>query len=84
MTHLHHCAALSTDVTRTHLQRTSFSTRTNMADSDTHRSLIGKLAPSFKLPNYDGNLFSVDPGEKGIPTVIFVYPSSGTYLCEVP
>jgi hypothetical protein len=45
-----------------------------MADSNTHESLIGKLAPSFTLPNYDGEPFTFVPGEKGIPTAIFVYP----------
>jgi peroxiredoxin len=45
-----------------------------MTDSDT---LIGKPAPSFTLPNYDGELFTFVPGEKGIPTAIFVYPAAG-------
>lgn len=48
-----------------------------MAASNAHQSLIGKLAPSFTLPNYDGEPFTFVPGEKGIPTAIFVYPAAG-------
>src|SRR5258708_38151732 len=67
------------DVTRHQLLKQWLSTRinNNMADSDTHESLIGKLAPSFTLKNYDGEDFTFIPGEKPIPTAIFVYPLAG-------
>jgi len=72
----------SRDVTRHQLlkQRLSTQINNNMADSDTHESLIGKLAPSFTLKNYDGEDFTFTPGEKPLPTAIFVYPLAGMVL----
>jgi len=46
-----------------------------------HRTLIGKPAPAITLPNYDGESFTLTPGAKGIPTVVFFYPKSGSYGC---
>lgn len=37
--------------------------------------LIGKPAPSFTLPNYDGQPFEYKPG--GLPTALLFYPQSG-------
>ena len=62
------------------LKKFSIEINNNMADSDTHNSLIGKLAPSFTLPNYDGEPFTFIPGEKGIPAAIFVYPAARMFL----
>ncbi|TCD62311.1 hypothetical protein EIP91_007078 [Steccherinum ochraceum] len=42
--------------------------------------LIGKPAPTFSLPNQDGETYEFKPGN-GTPTAIFFYPSSGTYGC---
>lgn len=42
-----------------------------------YRALIGKVAPSFKLKNYDGEDYEVNPGKTGLPLVIFFYPESG-------
>ncbi|KAF9013498.1 thioredoxin-like protein [Cyathus striatus] len=46
-----------------------------------HRSFIGQQAPSFTLPNYDGQNFTFTPGANGIPAVVFFYPESGSYGC---
>ncbi|KXN88244.1 Peroxiredoxin Q, chloroplastic [Leucoagaricus sp. SymC.cos] len=46
-----------------------------------YRSLIGKLAPSFKLKNYDGKEYDANAGESGLPLVIFFYPESGSFHC---
>ncbi|KAG5634569.1 hypothetical protein H0H81_001515 [Sphagnurus paluster] len=46
-----------------------------------HTSLIGKQAPSLTLPNYTGEAFELKPEEAGVPTVLFFYPSSGSYGC---
>ncbi|KAF7346276.1 Peroxiredoxin Q [Mycena sanguinolenta] len=46
-----------------------------------HRSLIGKPAPAITLPNYDGESFTLTPGTKGTPTVVFFYPKAGSYGC---
>ncbi|KAJ6584938.1 peroxiredoxin Q [Mycena capillaripes] len=46
-----------------------------------HRTLIGKPAPSITLPNYDGESLTVNPGEKGLPIAIFFYPKSGSMGC---
>ncbi|KAH8104509.1 AhpC-TSA-domain-containing protein [Cristinia sonorae] len=42
--------------------------------------IIGKQAPTFSLPNYDGQTYEFKPGN-GVPTALFFYPSSGTYGC---
>jgi hypothetical protein len=77
-------AEQSSDVTRGQLfKRHWFSTPSNMAASDTHESLIGKPAPKFTLPNYDGESFTFVPGEKDIPTAIFVYPAAGRVFLGV-
>ncbi|RDB18078.1 hypothetical protein Hypma_000911 [Hypsizygus marmoreus] len=44
-------------------------------------TLIGKQAPSLSLPNYDGGIFTVNPGESGLPVVLFFYPKSGSFGC---
>ncbi|KAJ7134589.1 peroxiredoxin Q, partial [Mycena epipterygia] len=46
-----------------------------------HRSLVGKPAPPVTLPNYDGETFTLTPGEKGLPIVLFFYPKAGSYGC---
>ncbi|GLB38493.1 putative redoxin [Lyophyllum shimeji] len=46
-----------------------------------HHTLIGKQAPAISLPNYTGETFTLKPGETGVPTVLFFYPSSGSYGC---
>ncbi|KAJ7250904.1 peroxiredoxin Q [Mycena haematopus] len=46
-----------------------------------HRTLIGKPAPAITLPNYDGESFTLTPGAKGVPTVLFFYPKAGSYGC---
>ncbi|KAI9058426.1 AhpC-TSA-domain-containing protein, partial [Trametes sanguinea] len=43
--------------------------------------LIDKPAPTFSLPGADGQTYTVTPGAKGVPTVLFFYPKSGTYGC---
>jgi len=43
-----------------------------------YRSLIGKTAPAFTLPNYNGESYTFTPGEKGIPAALFFYPEAGT------
>ncbi|RXW22463.1 hypothetical protein EST38_g3387 [Candolleomyces aberdarensis] len=43
--------------------------------------LIGKPAPSFTLPNYDGEPFEFKPGASGLPTALLFYPQSGSYGC---
>ena len=40
-------------------------------------SLIGRVAPTFTLKNYDGTNYEFKP-ESGTPTAIFFYPKSGT------
>ncbi|KAJ7069819.1 peroxiredoxin Q [Mycena amicta] len=45
-----------------------------------HHRLVGKPAPVITLPNYDGESFTLTPGE-GTPIVIFFYPKSGSYGC---
>ncbi|KAF9478199.1 thioredoxin-like protein [Pholiota conissans] len=47
----------------------------------TYQTLIGKTAPAITLKNYDGESFTFTPGEKGVPTVLFFYPESGSYGC---
>jgi peroxiredoxin Q/BCP len=42
-----------------------------------YQSLIGKTAPTIILPNYDGELYTFTPGEKGVPAALFFYPGSG-------
>lgn len=42
-----------------------------------YKDLIGKAAPSFTLKNYDGEDYEVNPGQTGLPLVIFFYPESG-------
>ena len=50
-----------------------------------YKSLIGKSAPPFKLKNYDGQDYGVNPGKTGLPLVIFFYPESGQYMrCTAP
>lgn len=50
-----------------------------------YKSLIGKSAPSFKLKNYDGQDYEVNPGKTDLPLVIFFYPESGQYMrCATP
>ncbi|KAJ7780626.1 peroxiredoxin Q [Mycena maculata] len=46
-----------------------------------HRTLIGKQAPSITLPNYDGESFTLTPGEKGVPIALFFYPKAGSFGC---
>ncbi|KAF8194175.1 peroxiredoxin Q [Pholiota molesta] len=46
-----------------------------------YQTLIGKTAPAISLKNYDGETFTFTPGEKGLPTVLFFYPESGSYGC---
>ncbi|KAJ7109701.1 peroxiredoxin Q [Mycena crocata] len=46
-----------------------------------HRSLVGKPAPAITLPNYDGESFTLTPGEKGLPIALFFYPKAGSYGC---
>ncbi|KAF8073830.1 thioredoxin-like protein [Lyophyllum atratum] len=46
-----------------------------------HTTLIGKPAPSLSLPNYTGETFVLKPEEGSAPTVLFFYPSSGSYGC---
>ncbi|KAK7469183.1 hypothetical protein VKT23_003674 [Stygiomarasmius scandens] len=45
------------------------------------QSLKDKLAPSFTLPNYNGESYTVSPGKDGIPLVLFFYPRSGSFGC---
>ncbi|KAJ6613337.1 peroxiredoxin Q [Mycena sp. CBHHK59/15] len=46
-----------------------------------HRALVGKPAPTITLPNYDGESFTLTPGEKGLPIALFFYPKAGSYGC---
>lgn len=46
-----------------------------------HQALIGKPAPTFTLPNYDGENFTLTPGEGGLPIALFIYPKSGSFGC---
>ncbi|KAK7048325.1 thioredoxin-like protein [Favolaschia claudopus] len=46
-----------------------------------HRTLIGKPAPAITLNNHDGESFTLTPGGKGLPTVVFFYPKAGSYGC---
>ncbi|TFK40566.1 peroxiredoxin Q [Crucibulum laeve] len=46
-----------------------------------YQSLIGKPAPVLKLPNYDGEIYTLSPGENGLPVALFFYPESGSYGC---
>ncbi|KAJ7212144.1 peroxiredoxin Q [Mycena pura] len=46
-----------------------------------HRSLVGKPAPAITLPNYDGENFTLTPGEQGLPIALFFYPKAGSYGC---
>jgi peroxiredoxin Q/BCP len=39
--------------------------------------LIGKPAPAFILPNFDGEPFEYKPGASGLPTALLFYPQSG-------
>lgn len=45
------------------------------------QDLVGKPAPSFTLPNYDGESFEFKPGASGLPTALLFYPESGSYGC---
>ncbi|KJA16916.1 hypothetical protein HYPSUDRAFT_46821 [Hypholoma sublateritium FD-334 SS-4] len=45
------------------------------------QNLIGKTAPSITLQNYDGESYTFTPGAKGLPSVIFFYPESGSFIC---
>ncbi|KAJ7935607.1 thioredoxin-like protein [Mycena leptocephala] len=47
-----------------------------------HRTLIGKPAPAITLPNYDGESFTLTPGENGKPIIIFFYPNPGSSGCN--
>ncbi|KAJ7175822.1 peroxiredoxin Q [Mycena filopes] len=46
-----------------------------------HRDLVGKPAPSITLPNFDGESFTLNPAEKGLPIALFFYPKAGSYGC---
>ncbi|KAJ6512245.1 peroxiredoxin Q [Mycena vitilis] len=46
-----------------------------------HRSLVGKPAPAITLLNYDGESFTLTPGEKGLPIALFFYPKAGSTGC---
>ncbi|KAJ7675861.1 peroxiredoxin Q [Mycena polygramma] len=46
-----------------------------------HRSLVGKPAPAITLLNYDGESFTLTPGEKGLPIALFFYPKAGSMGC---
>lgn len=46
-----------------------------------HRTLVGKPAPAITLPNYDGESFTLTPGEKGLPIALFFYPKAGSFGC---
>lgn len=46
-----------------------------------HRNLIGKPAPAVTLLNYDGEQFTLTPGEEELPIALFFYPKSGSYGC---
>lgn len=45
-----------------------------------HRKLVGEKAPTITLPNYDGESFTLTPGEKGLPIALFFYPKSGMFF----
>jgi len=42
--------------------------------------LVGKPAPSFSIPDSDGNTYEFLPGQ-GKPIALFFYPESGSYGC---
>ncbi|EIW81373.1 thioredoxin-like protein [Coniophora puteana RWD-64-598 SS2] len=42
--------------------------------------LVGKAAPSFAIPDSDGNTYEFKPGQ-GKPIALFFYPESGSYGC---
>ncbi|KAH7913338.1 thioredoxin-like protein [Hygrophoropsis aurantiaca] len=44
-------------------------------------TLVGKPAPSFSIPNYDGETYNLTPGVEGKPIALFFYPESGSYGC---
>ncbi|KAH6912634.1 thioredoxin-like protein [Coprinopsis sp. MPI-PUGE-AT-0042] len=46
-----------------------------------HADLIGQQAPSFSLPNQDGENFEFKPAEAAKPTALLFYPASGSYGC---
>ncbi|TFK74779.1 AhpC-TSA-domain-containing protein [Pluteus cervinus] len=47
----------------------------------TFGDLIGKEAPIVTLPDQDGTSYELKPGSKGVPTVVFFYPESGSFGC---
>jgi thioredoxin-dependent peroxiredoxin len=53
------------------------------ADSEamSSKKLIGQQAPALTLPNYDGETFTMTPGEGGLPIALFFYPKAGSYGC---
>jgi len=43
--------------------------------------LLGQPAPSVTLNDDSGKDYTISPASIGIPTIIFFYPTSGTYGC---
>ncbi|EMD39977.1 hypothetical protein CERSUDRAFT_112219 [Gelatoporia subvermispora B] len=43
--------------------------------------LVGKPAPSFSLPDANGNTYTLTPGANGVPVALFFYPKSGSFGC---
>ncbi|KAI0345745.1 peroxiredoxin Q [Trametopsis cervina] len=43
--------------------------------------LIGKPAPEITLLNYDGQSYTLNAANEGVPTALFFYPKAGSYGC---
>ncbi|EGN97994.1 hypothetical protein SERLA73DRAFT_182807 [Serpula lacrymans var. lacrymans S7.3] len=43
--------------------------------------LVGTPAPSFSIPDSNGETFNLTPGTTGAPIALFFYPESGSYGC---
>ena len=43
-------------------------------------ALVGKPAPTISLPKADGETYTLNPEEKGVPIALFFYPKSGMFM----
>ncbi|ESK94990.1 alkyl hydroperoxide reductase thiol specific antioxidant mal allergen [Moniliophthora roreri MCA 2997] len=47
----------------------------------TWQALLNKTAPTFTIPDSNGQPFTVEGGKDGRPVALFFYPKSGSYGC---
>lgn len=51
--------------------------RASLASRMAPHALLNKKAPTVTLKDASGNDYTIEPGVKGVPLVVFFYPASG-------